>query len=142
MIVPYQKENKGERKIGILDGKAAVKFMDDFEMTAEEIVKFITDNYNTFKRLDLCVSGINYKIFVKQDNAVKVSITTADGKPIDGKKKYSVAMNSYMSTAYQLPTNDKGTGLGVTTTETVVSYLLKQNVVTYANPTRGDIVSL
>ena len=37
MIVPYQKENKGERKIGILDGKATVKFMDDFEMTAEEL---------------------------------------------------------------------------------------------------------
>jgi antitoxin (DNA-binding transcriptional repressor) of toxin-antitoxin stability system len=37
MIVPYQEENKSERKIGILDGKATIKFMDDFEMTAEEL---------------------------------------------------------------------------------------------------------
>ena len=37
MIVPYREEKKGKRKIGILDGKAEIKFSDDFEMTAEEL---------------------------------------------------------------------------------------------------------
>jgi len=37
MIVPYKAEKKTERKIGILDGKAVIKFMDDFEMTSEEL---------------------------------------------------------------------------------------------------------
>ena len=37
MIVPFEEEKKGKRKIGILDGKATVKFRDDFEMTAEEL---------------------------------------------------------------------------------------------------------
>jgi hypothetical protein len=33
---PVYKPNK--RKIGILDGKADIKFQDDFEMTAEELL--------------------------------------------------------------------------------------------------------
>ena len=39
MIVPYREEKKGKRKIGILDGKATIKFRDDFEMTTEELCK-------------------------------------------------------------------------------------------------------
>ncbi|MDR0475825.1 MAG: prevent-host-death protein [Treponema sp.] len=37
MIVPYQEEKKGERKIGVLDGKAKITFREDFEMTTEEL---------------------------------------------------------------------------------------------------------
>jgi antitoxin (DNA-binding transcriptional repressor) of toxin-antitoxin stability system len=37
MIVPYQEEKKGERNIGILDGKAIISFSDDFEMTTAEL---------------------------------------------------------------------------------------------------------
>ena len=37
MIVPYREEKKARRKIGILDGKAVIKFSADFEMTAEEL---------------------------------------------------------------------------------------------------------
>jgi len=37
MIVPYQKEKKVERNIGILDGKAIISFSDDFEMTTAEL---------------------------------------------------------------------------------------------------------
>jgi antitoxin (DNA-binding transcriptional repressor) of toxin-antitoxin stability system len=38
MIVPYSKGGKGERKIGILDGKIKIEFTDDFEMTTEELL--------------------------------------------------------------------------------------------------------
>ena len=37
MIVPYSKEKKAERRIGILDGKVSIEFRDDFAMTAEEL---------------------------------------------------------------------------------------------------------
>jgi antitoxin (DNA-binding transcriptional repressor) of toxin-antitoxin stability system len=37
MLVPYSDEQKTGRKIGILDGKAVIKFENDFEMTAEEL---------------------------------------------------------------------------------------------------------
>jgi len=37
MIVPYyDSEKKKERKLGILDGKCAIRFSDDFKMTEEE----------------------------------------------------------------------------------------------------------
>ncbi len=39
MIVPYKsKEEKKERKIGLLDGKVTIRFSDDFKMTEEEFL--------------------------------------------------------------------------------------------------------
>lgn len=37
-FVPDLEKNNGERKIGMLDGKAEVIFKDDFEMTEEEFL--------------------------------------------------------------------------------------------------------
>jgi antitoxin (DNA-binding transcriptional repressor) of toxin-antitoxin stability system len=39
IIVPYIEEKISRRKIGILDGKIKIKFRDDFEMTAEELLE-------------------------------------------------------------------------------------------------------
>lgn len=38
MIVPYAKENKGERKIGILDGKAVFTTKGNGKITVEEFL--------------------------------------------------------------------------------------------------------
>lgn len=39
MIVPYaETEKKAERKIGILDGKANIRFAEDFKMTEEDFL--------------------------------------------------------------------------------------------------------
>jgi len=38
MIVPYQEEQKGERKIGILDGKATFKTIGDGKISEEEFL--------------------------------------------------------------------------------------------------------
>jgi antitoxin (DNA-binding transcriptional repressor) of toxin-antitoxin stability system len=39
MIVPYLEEKVSRQKVGILDGKIKIKFMDDFEMTTEELLE-------------------------------------------------------------------------------------------------------
>ena len=38
MIVPYQEEKKGKRKIGIMDGKAAVTITGDGKISEEEFL--------------------------------------------------------------------------------------------------------
>ena len=38
MIVPYEPPNPAEREVGLLDGKVRIEFMDDFEMTKEELL--------------------------------------------------------------------------------------------------------
>ena len=39
MIIPYRdKEEKKERKIGLLDGTVNIRFSDDFKMTEEEFI--------------------------------------------------------------------------------------------------------
>lgn len=41
MIVPYvDPEEKAPRKIGILDGKSAIVFAEDFKMTEDELMGF------------------------------------------------------------------------------------------------------
>lgn len=37
MIVPYKVEQAGKRQIGVLDGQVKIEFMDDFEMSEEEL---------------------------------------------------------------------------------------------------------
>jgi len=38
MIVPYRAEQTGKRKLGLLDDKVRIEFMDDFEMSEEELI--------------------------------------------------------------------------------------------------------
>ena len=38
MIVPYRAEQTGKRKLGFLDHKVKIEFMDDFEMSEEELI--------------------------------------------------------------------------------------------------------
>ena len=38
MIVPYEAEELPERDVGFLDGKVRIEFMDDFDMTEEELL--------------------------------------------------------------------------------------------------------
>jgi antitoxin (DNA-binding transcriptional repressor) of toxin-antitoxin stability system len=40
MIVPFVEEKKGERKIGIMDGKVKIEFKNNFKMTTEELCGF------------------------------------------------------------------------------------------------------
>ena len=38
MIVPYVPERTRKREIGMLDGKVKINFMDDYEMSEEDLV--------------------------------------------------------------------------------------------------------
>ena len=38
MIVPYKIEQTAKREVGLLDGKVKIEFMDDFEMSEEELI--------------------------------------------------------------------------------------------------------
>ena len=38
VIVPYEPEELPEREVGFLDGKVRIEFMDDFDMTEEELL--------------------------------------------------------------------------------------------------------
>ncbi|MDR3187573.1 MAG: bifunctional metallophosphatase/5'-nucleotidase [Prevotellaceae bacterium] len=111
-----------------------------FDMTGSDLHQLIKTNYLHFNRIDLCVSGISYKIQPTSGD-VMVSITLPNGAPLSSAKRYSVAMNSYMATKpaeYKLPPDSKGKSLGTTTAEAVISYLKKNQVIRYTSPVRGE----
>jgi 2',3'-cyclic-nucleotide 2'-phosphodiesterase (5'-nucleotidase family) len=113
------------------------------EMSGGEVLQFIANVYNRFHRLDLCVSGITYRVKATE-SATTVQAFLPDGKPLDLHKKYSVVMNSYMSTKtedYPLPVSGSGAGLGITTAEATEQYMRQQKVVSFASPTRAATIT-
>ncbi|MDR0711163.1 MAG: bifunctional metallophosphatase/5'-nucleotidase [Prevotellaceae bacterium] len=114
-----------------------------FDMSGDEVKRLIQTNYLHFNRIDLCVSGISYKIRPAGGN-VAVSVTLPNGKPLNPAKRYSVAMNSYMATKpseYMLPPSAKGKKTGAATVETVTNYLKKNKFIHYVSPVRSEIVN-
>lgn len=111
-----------------------------FEMTGSEVVQFVTGVYNRFKELDLCVSGMTYQISVRNGQP-SVRAFLPGGKPMDLRKTYSVAMNSYMATKaedYSVP--GSGSGLGVITVEATERYLVKHKVLNFTSPKRAELL--
>jgi 5'-nucleotidase len=107
------------------------------EMTGSEVVQFITNVYDRFQRLDLCVSGITYEVKNTKPQTF-VQAWLPNGKLLDTHKKYSVVMNSYMSTNpndYALPHDSNVKGLDITTAESVVNYM-QQKEINFTSPIR------
>jgi 2',3'-cyclic-nucleotide 2'-phosphodiesterase (5'-nucleotidase family) len=112
------------------------------ELTEADMKQLIKDTYLHFNRIDLCVSGITYKIRPLGSN-VEVSIALPNGEPLNPNKRYSVAMNSYMSTRpseYTLPLSGSRKEFGLTTVEIAASYLKKHRNIRYTSPVRGEIL--
>ncbi len=112
------------------------------EMTGDEVLQFIADVYNGFQRLDLCVSGISYKVAVKKGNANSVQAFLPNGNPLDKRKKYSVAMNNYMFTKaddYPLPKGINGRELNMNTVEATERYMKQQKLINFSSPIRAEV---
>lgn len=114
-----------------------------FDMTGNAVKQFIQTTYLHFNRIDLCASGISYKI-QPAGGDVTVTVTLPNGEPLNPDKRYSVAMNSYMATKpaeYKLPLDANGKKLGAATVETVINHLKKNKFISYASPLRGEILN-
>jgi 2',3'-cyclic-nucleotide 2'-phosphodiesterase (5'-nucleotidase family) len=111
------------------------------EMTGKEVLEFISSVYSRFQGLDLCVSGISYRIMVK-DGSATATARLANGKMLDLFEKYSVAMNSYMATKpgdYPLPSRCARQTLSLSTVDAVEQYMKQQKAISFASPVRAEV---
>ncbi|MDR0796660.1 MAG: hypothetical protein LBE79_11540, partial [Tannerella sp.] len=81
------------------------------------------------------VSGISYE-YVKGN----VKVFLPNGKPIDTKTTYKVALNSYLAVVCPFLKDRKATVTGVNATDALIDYLKKQQKVDYSGVKRGSIV--
>jgi 5'-nucleotidase / UDP-sugar diphosphatase len=103
-----------------------------FNMNASEIKSLICYGYKLEKGIDLQVSGMTYTVTDNGKNeCASVEMLDANGKPLDDKKEYLVAMNNYMAVTYQFDHHDAGTTSSITTAEALVNYLKTKKVIHY-----------
>lgn len=72
-----------------------------YQMTYQQLHDLLKNSYRkASKRADLMCSGLKYTIHIKDDVATHVEITDEQGNPVDKNRTFKVAMNSYISSAY------------------------------------------
>ncbi len=110
-----------------------------FETTGDEILQFIKDTYLKYPRLDLCVSGLKYKIQVVNGQPVAVK-ATVNGAPIAAGKRYTVVTNNYIAASYKLPVaRGAGASLNMTTVDAIESYIKINKKVGFESDTRAEL---
>ena len=103
-------------------------------MTGAELEKFITTYgmMNTYKFPHLGGLTADLTLVDPADNDIKeVMIMTADGSKLKRKKKYSVVTNTYVMATNKMPLTSEPTVLNTTTSEIIISYLERQQSVSY-----------
>ena len=101
-----------------------------FEMTGHDIQEMLISAYGIGE--DPYVSGITYTVSLNADKSVKkLAVFLPNGKPIDQKKTYRVAINSYLASVCPFTKQLTGTDTFVGATNALVEYLKKQESVSY-----------
>ena len=107
-----------------------------FTLTGEEIVRLIKCCFITDRGPIYC-SGCSYSYSVDDNGEMKdVEVTLENGKPLDMSAKYSVVMNSYMSSVFDYEHEDDGETTFRTSNELMMEYLAGHPEIDYGNISR------
>lgn len=113
-----------------------------FDVKGADIANIIRDCY-TIDELQIPeVSGVKYEMIIdKNDNSnVKsIKVTLENGKAIKKRKKYTVAINSYVVSILNMTQKYKGREIDKTTYECMMEYLQTQDSVDYSEVERRNV---
>ena len=65
-----------------------------------------------------------------------IKVTLENGKPLDMKAKYSIVMNSYMSSVFDYPHEDEGESTFRTSNDLMLEYLAQHPEIDYGKACR------
>ena len=98
-----------------------------FEMTGEQVKKFILNSFRKNGGFPSYVSGMSYEV---RDNGRSVWVDM-DGGHFSTKDIYKVAFNSFMATTIHFESIDEGRSLFKTSEEIIIEFLRKHKTVDY-----------
>jgi 5'-nucleotidase / UDP-sugar diphosphatase len=108
-----------------------------FRLSGNEITSLIRYSYDLKNLTDLAVSGMTYTVLTDSSGQCKsVVMKDSAGKVIDPSLYYTVALNSYVASAYRFDHRDKGYSNGITSEEVLVNYLIIKKKVNYTGVRR------
>lgn len=103
-----------------------------YEMTGEQVKKFILNSYRKNGGYPSYVSGMTYEV---NDNGKSVWVNM-EGGSFSTKKTYKVAFNSYMASTVNIESVDEGRSLFMTSEEMMIEFLRKHKTVDYQGVVR------
>ena len=103
-----------------------------YEMTGEQVKKFILNSYRKNGGYPSYVSGMTYEV---NDNGKSVWVNM-EGGSFSTKKTYKVAFNSYMASTVNIESVDEGRSLFMTSEEMMIKFLRKHKTVDYQGVVR------
>ena len=132
--VDFSFMNRGGIRVGKLGKKVTVSdiytmhpFNNDivvFQLSPDEIRNLIVTSFKKGGKIDLYAGGLFYTIFKNRNNGIeKIILKDRNGKLLDGSKKYSVAINNYIASAYKFKKKDPGRSANITLAQVVTEYL-------------------
>lgn len=107
-----------------------------FTLTGEEIVRLMKSCFVTDHGPIYC-SGCSYSYKVDEGGEMTdINVTLENGKPLNMKAKYSIVMNSYMSSVFDYEHEDEGQSTFRTSNEMMLEYLAAHPEIDYGSTTR------
>ena len=105
-----------------------------FQMTGQQLKRFVTNTYKKNGGYPSYVSGMTYKV---EDDGKHINVFLTPDHGTFGKDKiYKVAMNSYMASTVIIESVDEGQSMFMTSEEMLIEYLKKHKEVDYQGVTR------
>ena len=101
-----------------------------YQMTGEQVKKFILNNYRKNGGYPSYVSGMSYAV---SDDGRNVWIK---GDDFSTKKTYKVAFNGYMASTITIESVDEGQSMFITTEEMLIEFLKRHKTVDYQGVVR------
>lgn len=112
-----------------------------FNLSGKELKALYMGAYSLDSYLPIYASGMNSRYHLDADKKLVNVELFVDGKPIDEKRIYKVAMNGYIGAVYQYEHQDKGKGLFRPTADNMIDYLKKiKTISSYRQEKRVEIV--
>ena len=102
-----------------------------FQMTGDQVKRFIINSYRKNGGFPSYVSGMNYRV----EDGKNVWVDMKDGG-FSTKKVYKVAINSYMASTVNIESVDEGRSMFKTSEEMLIDYLRKHKEVDYQGVVR------
>ena len=107
-----------------------------FTLTGEEIINLMKTCFVTDGGPIYC-SGCSYSYKVNDnDEMTDIKVTLENGKPLDMKAKYSIVMNSYMSSVFDYQHEDEGQTTFRTSNDLMLEYLAQHPKIDYGKACR------
>ena len=112
-----------------------------YKMSGAEISTLILNSYRREREIDLIPSGMSYSI-TRAENSKhpELKMFERSGNPIEPDKTYTVALNSYISAAYDFSHRDPGNTLDMTTEDCLIRFLEMKHKVKYRDTERAKVL--